>query len=100
MGFTRLSSVSVIAAKGRWATMMHGALQAATTAHARHEAVAPRAAGSANGKASLAKNKATLAAALANTQANNVARASGSRATPQNSTTNRACLAAVLADNC
>lgn len=99
MGFTRLSSTGVIAAKGRWATMMHGAMQAAITSQARQEAAAPRAAGSANGKASLTKNKATLAEALANTPANNAACASGSRTTPQNSTTNRARLGAVLADN-
>jgi len=99
MGFTRLSSAGVIAAKGRWATMMHGAVQAAITAQARQEAAASRAAGSANGKASLARNKATLAEALANISANNASCASGSRSTPQNSTANRVRLGDVLADN-
>ena len=101
MGFTRLDSSGVVATKGRWATMFSGALQAAVTAQARQDvaAAAHRAAGSAKGKAALAKNKAALAKALANIPANTAPRASGTRAAPANSNTNRARLNALLADN-
>lgn len=100
MGFTRLDSSGIVATKGRWAAMYSGALLASISAQTKQRALAaPRAAGSANGKATLAKNKETLAKVLANIPANTATRASGTRATPSNSTTNRARLNALLADN-
>lgn len=97
MGFTRLSSSGIAVAKGRWGTIM----QAAVSAKMRQESVsaAPHAAGSSNGKAASAKNKAALAAAVANTLANKAPCASGARTAPANSVTNRAMLATLLADN-
>lgn len=99
MGFTRLDSSGVVATKGRWAAMYSGALLASISAQAKQGALAaPRAAGSANGKAALAKNRDALAKALANIPADTAPRASGTRATPANSTSNRARLDALLAD--
>lgn len=100
MGFTRLSSSGVVAVKGHWATMLHGATQAAISAKTRQEASAPRrAAGAGHGKATLAKNKEALAKALANIPASTAPHASNSEVTPANATANRARLNALLADN-
>jgi len=100
MGFTRLDSSGVVATKGRWAAMYSGALLASISAQAKQGTLAaPRAAGSANGKATLARNKEALAKALANIPASRAPHASSPRVTPANTTANRARLNALLADN-
>jgi hypothetical protein len=99
MGFTRLDSSGVVATKGRWAAMYSGALLASISAQAKQGALsAPRSAGSANGKAALAKNKETLAKALANIPVSRAPHASIPRVTPANTTANKARLDALLAD--
>lgn len=101
MGFTRLSSLGVVAVKGRWATMMNGAMQAAIATKSRQEAAgaAPHAAGSAKGKAALVKNKEALAKALAGLPASAKPRLPGSRSIPVSATANKARLDALLVDN-
>jgi hypothetical protein len=93
----RLIAASGSLGRGRWGAMM----QSAIAAKMRQDAAGakPRAAGSGNGKATLAKNKEALAKALANIPASRAPHASSSKVTPANATANRARLNALLADN-